>query len=71
MKICVPCRAAWFCALTGNAHGCLALRRICGSQRKKVTVGSRILHSEEPHNLCSLREMMADKGVEGVILFDK
>jgi hypothetical protein len=47
------------------------LKRICGSQRKKVTVGSRILHSEEPHNLCSLREIMTDKSVEGVILFEK
>jgi hypothetical protein len=46
------------------------LRRICGPQRKNVTVGSRILHSEEPHNLCSLREMIRDKRVEGVILFE-
>lgn len=36
-----------------------------------MTVGSKILHSEEPHNLYALREMMRDKGVEGVIPFEK
>jgi hypothetical protein len=35
-----------------------------------VTVESRILHREETHNLCSLRDMIRGKGVEGVILFE-
>ena len=46
-QFCVACRAAWFCALNGNTRErCSVLRRVCGPQRKKVTVGSRILHNE-------------------------